>query len=716
MTQPSDSATIPPADLPPRTARAAPPRPAPARPAPAPPPPVSEELEEEEEDEVEEEEEVDEDDDASDESEEAPRAPLRIGPQLRSAGSVLTSLTVHLLLLVSLGMWMVPTIAPVKVREIVSTFVPETPPEEELKVDLDERSDPQTEVTTASSAFVPQVGVAGGSGAVGGAAGAGLTTISAPQYDATVTDSAMTTDFSVDAPLDGAPPGKAMVAAVPDGLLGDPRAIVDNYQEAMDQITQEILWFMDKGNVLVVWCFDQSESMKDDQKEIRDKIERVYTELGLSSHQSDRLMTGVVSFGGPKVVDGVEVKSAFALHTQSPTSDRYKIRAAIDAVPIDPGGQEMMCEAVGRSIAHHREYAKRTGRQMLLVLVTDESGDVDNNNNYLEQAIAEAKAAKCRCYILGREAVFGYPYAYISWQHPQTKHVHWLQIDRGPETGFVEQLQTDGFHRRYDAHPSGFGPYEQTRLARETGGVFFMLPSLESNLVRGEKRRYELEAMRSYRPDLRARIEVLLDRDKSILRAAVWKTIYDLNPYRPDISKIIEMRVEFSPDFPTFVQQARLEQTKAIIYLEYLGRMQKVVEALAEHRRQESSPRWQANYDLLYAQLIAYQARMYEYGAYLQEFINKPKIVPLKKEPNLTLDSWDIHTRQETITKEKSEPYIVKATALYQAILRDHPGTPWAARAEVELKRGFGVQLHEDYHAPYPVIPPGVKLVPIPKL
>ena len=57
---------------------------------------------------------------------------------------------------------------------------------------------------------------------------------------------------------------------------------------------------------------------------------------------------------------------------------------------------------------------------MALVLVTDESGDRDNNARYLEAAIAEAKAAKCRVYALGREAVFGYPYAYMRWKHPAT--------------------------------------------------------------------------------------------------------------------------------------------------------------------------------------------------------------------------------------------------------------------------------------------------------
>ena len=211
---------------------------------------------------------------------------------------------------------------------------------------------------------------------------------------------------------------------------------------------------LEKGDVLVIWAFDQSESMKNDQKEIRDRMEHVYKQLGLvSKHNSDALETAIVSYG-----------KDFAVHTRKPTSDLDEIRAAIAEVPNDPSGKEMMCSTVGQAISMHRPYAQRTKRQMALIMLTDESGDQVDNNTQLERAIGEAKAAHCKVYMLGREAVFGYPYAHVRWVHPQTKHVHWLQIDRGPETAFVEQLQTDGFRRRYDAHSSGYGPYECTRL------------------------------------------------------------------------------------------------------------------------------------------------------------------------------------------------------------------------------------------------------------
>jgi hypothetical protein len=312
---------------------------------------------------------------------------------------------------------------------------------------------------------------------------------------------------------------------------------------------------------------------------------------------------------------------------------------------------------------------------------------------------------------LGRESVFGYPYAFMRWIHPQTKRHHWLRIDRGPETAFVEQLQTNGFHRRHDAFPSGFGPYEQTRLSRETGGIFFMLPSLESNLVRGEKRRYELDIMRPYRPDLRSRAECFFDRDKSKLQMTLWDIIYTFNPYNPQAAKYIELRTEFSKDFVPFVKQVDHELTKLQPYLGALAVASDTVEKLQYDREQEVDPRWQANYDLLRAHLVAYQARVYEYGAYLRAFVQQPEVYPPTKAPNLTLENLDITTRKETITEE-SKPYIERSIALYQTVIQNHPGTPWAGVAQQEINRGFGVRIVPEYQPPIP--PYTGKTIPVP--
>ncbi|QDU27986.1 hypothetical protein ETAA8_30780 [Anatilimnocola aggregata] len=626
--------------------------------------------------------------------------PTRAQKIVQNTSAAMISMIVHLLGLFLLSYFAIDTPTAKKLLEIVSSAVEPDELKEEIKVELENQLTEVTEVTNQTFSSSMDAGEVGASGPVAGAQEV------QPVDKALLEEMVKAADVTVEGLFIDTPSSKQLIVQAPDGQVGDARAVVDDYNEALDRITQEILWMLEKGPVLVVWAFDQSESMKDDQREIRDRIEHVYKQLGLvSKHNQDQLETAVVSYG-----------EGYIQHTRKPTSDWYEIKACIDEVPSDPSGKEMMCSAVTQAVATHRAYAQRTGRRMCLILATDESGEQADNQSNLERAVAEAKAAACKIFVIGREAIFGYPYAHIRWIHPQTGHHHWIRIDRGPETAFVEQLQTDGFHRRYDAHNSGFGPYEQTRMSHETGGIFFLLPSLETALVRGEKRRYELEAMRMYLPDIRSRMEVGQEIEGSELRRSLTKVIYDLNPYNPEIAKIIEMRMEFSPDLPNLLKQIQIESGKATIYGEYLSRVEQEMQRLEKVRRHESSPRWQANYDLIYAQIIAYQARMFEYRAYIQEFAKAPRVVPATKPPNLRHTGWDIHSRKQIITGKVVEPYIERATAMFNAVMTEHPGTPWAARAEYELKRGFGVHFVEEYHGPGRSVPPGTVLLPVPKM
>ncbi|NUQ63055.1 MAG: VWA domain-containing protein [Pirellulales bacterium] len=604
----------------------------------------------------------------------------------RSFASLLFSMVLHIVVVVALGLWTLP--------ETISTYIPPlvVRTEEEAKPleteVLDEQLEAATEMVFGPSS-APTVTAAA---------------VSDTKVEQITQDSAAAglpiSDVDISGLLATMAGDHGLIKEVPTGTHGQARSVVDNYSQAMDRITQAVLQMLYKDDVLVIWLFDQSESMKDDQKQIRDRIERVYQELGLSDRaKGEHLLTAVVSFG-----------EGFTIHTQKATAEMQKIREAIDAVPIDKSGKEITCQAIGRSINHFRKFAVQGKRRLALILVTDESGEPPDNLQYLEAAIQEAKSAQCRIYILGREAVFGYPYAHIRWVHPQTGRPHWLRIDRGPETGFVEQIQTDGFHRRYDAFPSGYGPYEQSRIAAETGGAFFLLPSLEPNLVRGENRRYELDAMRGYRPDLRPREKIVAERDKFKLRTILWKIINDLNPYR---DTKMEMREHFAPEPAEFIKQVPVEHAKAKLYLEYLAVASKELDRAQRLRDDEPEPRWKANFDLMHAQLLAYQVRMLEHGLYLEEFVKKPRVVPLSKPPNLKLTYWDLSTRKERLTGDKTVPTIEKATALFNQVIKDHPGTPWAARAQWELARGYGVILEPYYEPPYKEVK---NPIPLPKL
>ncbi len=617
----------------------------------------------------------------------------------QSFGSCGVSLLVHLVGLLLLAYLTVPTYDRSVAAVLEAVFDPRDE-DDPVEFELDPQIQVSTELTPTSVLSGPSADVeVGAAGLIG-------TPVLDQQVLAEMASAAEGGQISIDHPLAHAPGFSRLIAAVPDKeFKGDPRAIIDDYAQAMDRIAQELMWMMEKGPLLVIWLFDQSGSMKDDQQEIHERLNNVYLQLGMfGRNQAKYLETSIVCFG-----------EGYYQLTQRPTSDLEEIRAAIAAIPEDPSGKEYMCQAIIRAISTHRDYARRSRRQMVLILVSDESGEQDDNRQYIERTVQEAKEANCRIYVLGREAVFGYPYAHVRWRHPQTNRVHWLPIDRGPETAFVEQLQIDGFRRRHDAFPSGFGPYEQCRLARETGGIFFMLPSVESNLVRGEKRRYELEIMRPYRPDLGRRDEILAERDKYPLRSIIWQCIYDLNPHRgSEVARQIEMRMNFSLNYDEFVRQAQAEQAKARNYLVYLARVQKALEEGLHHRRQEADPRWQANFDLIYAQLIAYQARIWEYGAACEEFIRNPQTASPTRSSGRVLQNWRISTRKQTLTEE-SKPYIERAIELFEVVIENHPGTPWAQRAQWEKDRGFGVHFQPHYDLPIKPLPKE-KPIPVPKL
>lgn len=621
------------------------------------------------------------------------------GNGLRSLGAAFLSAVVHLLVCIVLAITALPSL----MREGSTEILVDVAAESEETIDDFEVNELVEAASSSISVVDVQSQLDGSSQGIGDSIGSiGLDRQVADQASQAIAVAGV----NIDGPDFGLPNTAALIGDVPDGALGDPRAIVDGYDEAIDRIAQEVLWMLAKSDVLLIWCFDQSESMKDDQKEIRGRIAHVYEQLGLRrAAAGDHLTSAVTSYG-----------QGFLTHTKRPTSSVTEIRAAIDTVPVDPSGKEMMCSAVATSIGEHLDYAKKTDRQMALVLVTDETGEKPDNLAYLEATIAVAREAKCRVYILGREAVFGYPYAHMKWRHPYTGHVHWLPVDRGPETAFVEQLQTDGFRRRYDAHPSGFGPYGQSRLARETGGIFFALPSLETNIVRGEKRRYELEAMRIYQPDLRHRAPIVEQRNNSVLRSTLWKIINDMNPYDENVAKFMELEYSFPVRPDRFAAKVRAEQQKKLIYLNYLDQAAKALEAIRSYRNKELSPRWQANYDLIYAQLLAYTARCYEYGVYLEQFIRNPKHVPFEKPKFLRHTSWRIRTTTKTVGGELTDSYIQRSTEMFQQVIRDHPGTPWAARAELELQRGFGFELQEHYTYYGPRAPSKPSSTPRPKI
>ncbi|HID22832.1 MAG TPA: VWA domain-containing protein, partial [Planctomycetaceae bacterium] len=426
-----------------------------------------------------------------------------------------TSVLIHALLLTALGMIRYSLVSEQPELVLETTFdEDELPIQEEFFQELD----PNTEIAQTAN-LMP-----------GGELSTELASLKEPAIEEdklASADSLAEPDIRVNL-SDAALPGDSLLVEDlgAEEVAGETGAVVEGYGPALSRLTQELLRLMRKNKLLVAWLFDESFSMKADQKAISQQFHKVYEELRIQQQRDkslkkgdDVLLTAILGFG-----DGLHTL------TKQPTSDLREIRAAIDRIGIDETGKENMCRAVVSVIDEYARMAGRQKRRLVIVIVTDES---PSDESYLENAITRAKQTRTPVYVLGRESMFGYPYAFFHWTDPKYGLDHHVRINRGPETAFSECLQYNGTWERTRSFPSGFGPYSQMRLARETGGIFFILPGDNLKLLGYEKHpppKFDALAMKEYQPQLLSRKEYAERRRRSKFRSTIWSVIVTLNP------------------------------------------------------------------------------------------------------------------------------------------------------------------------------------------
>ena len=380
-------------------------------------------------------------------------------------------------------------------------------------------------------------------------------------------------------------------------VKGETAAVVEGYGAAMSRLTQEIVRLMRSDKVHVVWLFDESESMKDDQEQIREQFGKVYEELKIAQAQDEdmrkrgndeTLLTTILSYGA-----GIHT------HTAKPTGNIPEIQKAITEIPIDKSGEENLFQSIMAVCDKYGPLAFKSGRKLAIVVLSDESGD---DGQAVEEAIARCKRFKAPVYLMGRESIFGYPYARQRWIDPKFGLHFWIKVRRGPETAFPEALQYDGLHERWDAFSSGFGPYEQVRLARESGGIYFMLPGDEEDLIGAGahmNRKFEFLAMKEYQPLLLSRRDYEKERSQSKFRSTLWEVFNVLNPFQDEQLKIKEDWYAFTPE--EFRPEGLANASKALRAFGLLNEAITRLEAIEPLRAKEDSQRWRAAYDLAYA-------------------------------------------------------------------------------------------------------------------
>ena len=484
-------------------------------------------------------------------------------------------------------------------------------------------------------------------------------------------------------------------------VSGDVGARVEGYGAAMHRLTQELRRMMRQQPVIAVWLFDASNSLKDDREEIKDNFNKVYEELELVRREADlkderfsALETMICSFG-----EGVKKL------TPRPTSKLDEIQDAIGRVENDESGAENVFASISAVIEEYGVPSQRSRRQLAVIIVSDESGDDEGK---LEEAVALAKKYKSPVYFLGREAILGYPYAHVGWTDPETKLHHWIQIRRGPETAYPECLQFDGFGGRYDATSSGFGPYGQVRLVKESGGIYFMLQRAEEDLLGVEARsprKFDDIAMKEYEPNLVERREYVRERARSEFRETMAQVIGVLDPWENPELVIRRLYYPIAPE--DFQQEGQRQFDRAIRTMQILNEAIERLERIEPERDLEADQRWRAAYDLMYAQCLSYRVRLFQFLLALDRHA-ETEPAPAQPKDNV----W--HVRHVSELLEPSEKQInatkvdmaeleaqrARAQEMYQFCVEQHPNTPWAQRANRELSWGYGITFVSAFHDP----------------
>lgn len=484
------------------------------------------------------------------------------------------------------------------------------------------------------------------------------------------------------------------------GMTGVGESGIDG---AVDRVTYEILRSMEERPTLVVWFFDQSGSLTRQRDEIRKRFDKVYSELGIVAQmeeakgkklEDERLLTAVFAFG--KQVN---------LLTPKPTADLNEIREAIDSIDNDPDGIERVFGAVYAAIDKFKAYrSARSGRgdarNVMFVIVTDERGD---DANGLDKTIKECVKFGIPVYVLGVPAPFGREVTYVKYVDPDPKYdqtPQWAAVDQGPESIFPERVRI-GFRDDYFDEPvidSGFGPYALSRLAYETGGIFFTIhPNrrLGSRVRREEVKNFasdieyffDPEVMSKYRPDYVSTSEYLELIAKSPLRRVL---VQAAKMPRADVLTDPVTRFEKREE-AAFLNQLSDSQRKPARVEPALIQLAEVLKQGEQFRDREVSARWLASFDLSLGTVLAHKVRAESYNLMLAKAKRGMKFENAKN------NTWVLRPNKEISVGSKLEKEAEYAITLLQETAKKHKGTPWGLLAEIELRQPIGWKWMEEY-------------------
>ena len=474
---------------------------------------------------------------------------------------------------------------------------------------------------------------------------------------------------------------------------------------AVDRITNEILLSLDQRPTLVVWLFDQSLSLRPQREKIAQRFDRVYEELGLvnsdllgqeATDGEQPLLTAVASFG-----------KSMTLVTPQPVADLTEIKSAVRAITDDEAGLENVFSALGQLVTKFRHYRlPKPRRNVMFVVFTDEAGD---DINQLDSVVDACRKLQTPVYVIGSPAPFGRNDAFVKYVDPDPEfdqQPQYLPVHQGPESirpervrlDFIGSLNRRGRQAQDLTLDSGFGPFGLSRLAYETGGVFFAVHPNRS--VGRQIRRFETDelatyiaaffdhrVMRRYRPEY-----LSLDRYQRFVgenqaRAALVRSAGLSRTGTLERVQLVFRKV----DEAQFSQSLSRAQRAAAKLEPKVNQLVATLRAGESGRARLKKPRWEAGYDLAIGRALAVKVRVEGYNTMLAQ---AKQGIPFKNDKN---DTWVLFSSDTISTGSVLAKEAKLAKSYLERVTTDHPDTPWALLAQQELSTPFGWEWKEDF-------------------
>jgi len=442
---------------------------------------------------------------------------------------------------------------------------------------------------------------------------------------------------------------------------------------AIDRISQEIATSLRQRKTLVVWLMDESLSMEGRRETISKRIQGVYQQLGaLDVGAEEALRSGVIGYGSDvHVLQG------------EPTNDVAALVKAVESIENDKSGKEMVFTAVNTALKVFLPHQRKMRANMMVILVTDERGD---DFHLLEETVRRCTKEGVRCYCVGNASVFGREKGYIrtKWEVDGETYEEDLPADMGPETIRAEGIQLPFWTtkaRGLDRMSSGYGPYTLSRLCAETGGVFFIAEDSKG-------RNWDADIMRKYLPDYRPQRdyerELSTNQAKFALVAAGAKELFN-----SETVPIPQLRFQANND--NVLRQQITEAQKPLAILDYhLEKLATVLEAGEKDRSKLDSDRWRASWDLAMGRVLAMRVRAFGYNAMMAEMKSVPKTFETPGN-----NQWELAPSEDVNGAATVRRLHKKAIEHLTRVIDEHPGTPWAFLASVELGDPLGWQWKE---------------------